>query len=36
LPSPEEVKELSAARGWAPYESVACWYIWQSLDNKPT
>ncbi len=20
---------------WHPYESVASWYVWYSLDNKP-
>jgi 3-methyladenine DNA glycosylase/8-oxoguanine DNA glycosylase len=20
---------------WHPYESVASWYLWQSLDNNP-
>jgi DNA-3-methyladenine glycosylase II len=22
------------AKAWAPYRSVACWYLWQSLDIK--
>jgi len=22
------------AKTWAPYRSVACWYLWQSLDGK--
>ena len=35
MPSPLEVTEIAAARGWAPYESIACWYIWRSLGNKP-
>ena len=35
IPLPQEVAELAAARGWAPYQSVAAWYIWHSLDNKP-
>ncbi|MCD8561859.1 DNA-3-methyladenine glycosylase [Candidatus Saccharibacteria bacterium] len=34
-PSTEEVAEISGQRGWSPYESIASWYIWQSLDNKP-
>ena len=33
LPTPEVVKNLSAKNNWHPYESVACWYIWKSLDN---
>ena len=32
-PSPDEIKGLSQKNNWHPYESVACWYIWQSLDN---
>ena len=35
LPSPTEVKKLADTNNWHPYESVACWYIWQSLDNTP-
>ena len=22
------------AKAWAPYRSVACWYLWRSLDIK--
>ncbi|MBC7581582.1 DNA-3-methyladenine glycosylase 2 family protein [Aeromicrobium sp.] len=36
VPKPAEVSELALLRGWHPYESVASWYIWQSLDNTPT
>jgi DNA-3-methyladenine glycosylase II len=35
VPNPERVTEIAAAKHWHPYESVACWYIWQSLDNAP-
>lgn len=34
-PSAQAVIELANANGWSPYESVASWYIWQSLDNTP-
>ena len=34
-PSPNDVKTLAAKNNWHPYESIACWYIWQSLDNAP-
>jgi DNA-3-methyladenine glycosylase II len=34
-PQPREIEELAEQNGWNPYESVACWYVWQSLDNKP-
>lgn len=31
LPTPDEVKKVAIDNNWAPYESVACWYLWQSL-----
>lgn len=34
-PTAEEVMRISDRQGWHPYESIASWYIWQSLDNKP-
>jgi DNA-3-methyladenine glycosylase II len=34
-PTMEEVAAIATAKGWHPYESVASWYIWHSLDNKP-
>jgi DNA-3-methyladenine glycosylase II len=36
VPSPSEVTVIAQAHQWHPYETVACWYIWHSLDNKPT
>ncbi len=36
LPSPQEITELATEHGWHPYETIACWYIWHSLDNAPT
>jgi DNA-3-methyladenine glycosylase II len=32
-PTPQAVAELAAANNWAPYQSVASWYLWRSLDN---
>jgi DNA-3-methyladenine glycosylase II len=32
LPKPKEMEKI--ARTWAPYRSVACWYLWRSLDIK--
>jgi DNA-3-methyladenine glycosylase II len=32
LPSPEQMEKI--AKCWEPYRSVACWYLWQSLDTK--
>jgi len=34
LPTPAEVSEIAASNSWHPYESVASWYIWKSLDNS--
>ena len=31
LPKPEEMERIAAS--WRPYCSVACWYLWRSLDN---
>ena len=35
LPSPDEVRLVAEKNGWGPYESVASWYVWHSLDNAP-
>jgi DNA-3-methyladenine glycosylase II len=35
LPKPVEMHDLATANQWHPYESIACWYLWQSLDNTP-
>jgi DNA-3-methyladenine glycosylase II len=35
-PSPLQVKEIAEQKGWHPYESVASWYLWRSLENTPT
>lgn len=32
LPKPKEMEKI--ARPWAPYRSIACWYLWRSLDIK--
>jgi DNA-3-methyladenine glycosylase II len=32
LPRPEQMEKI--AKCWEPYRSVACWYLWQSLDTK--
>ncbi len=32
LPKPAEMEEIAAP--WRPYCSVACWYLWRSLDNQ--
>jgi DNA-3-methyladenine glycosylase II len=32
LPKPVEMEKIAAP--WRPYSSVACWYLWRSLDVK--
>jgi len=32
LPKPKDMEKI--ARAWEPYRSVACWYMWRSLDIK--
>jgi DNA-3-methyladenine glycosylase II len=32
-PSPERM--IAIGERWRPYRSVACWYLWASLDNAP-
>ena len=31
-PTAERIRKIGKA--WAPYRSVACWYLWRSLDNE--
>jgi DNA-3-methyladenine glycosylase II len=35
LPTPAQCAELAVKNGWHPFESVATWYLWKSLDNAP-
>jgi len=32
LPTPQQMEKI--AKRWEPYRSVACWYLWQSMDTK--
>ena len=32
LPKPAQMEKI--AKPWEPYRSVACWYLWRSLDIK--
>ncbi len=32
-PTPERMTKIG--ENWRPYRSIACWYLWASLDNKP-
>jgi DNA-3-methyladenine glycosylase II len=31
-PTPDRLRKLADA--WKPYRSIACWYLWRSLDNQ--
>ena len=33
-PTPDRLTRIGEA--WRPYRSVACWYLWASLNNEPT
>lgn len=35
VPTPQEVVQIAEKYNWQPYASIACWYMWKSLDNKP-
>jgi len=34
-PTPDQITALASKNHWHPYESIASWYVWQSLDNIP-
>jgi DNA-3-methyladenine glycosylase II len=36
VPDAIGVERIAEENSWHPYESVASWYIWQSLDNTPS
>lgn len=33
LPAPDRIRRIGEP--WRPYRSIACWYLWASLDNTP-
>lgn len=35
IPDQAEVERIAEINKWHPYETVACWYIWRSLENTP-
>jgi DNA-3-methyladenine glycosylase II len=35
VPTPQQITDIALQNKWHPYESIASWYIWQSLDNAP-
>lgn len=36
LPTPAEIVEVAERHQWHPYESVASWYVWRSIDLSVT
>ena len=32
-PKPDRIRKIGEA--WRPYRTVACWYLWRSLENEP-
>jgi len=34
-PTPEEMEKVAKKNHWHPYQTIASWYVWYSLDNKP-
>lgn len=34
-PTPEDMEVIAKKYAWHPYETIASWYIWKSLDNTP-
>ena len=35
MPDAAQVMKVAADNHWHPYESIASWYVWHSLDNMP-
>ncbi len=35
IPDKTIVETIAKQKQWHPYETIASWYIWQSLDNAP-
>jgi DNA-3-methyladenine glycosylase II len=33
--TPEQINRIAKQNHWHPYESIASWYVWQSLENTP-
>jgi DNA-3-methyladenine glycosylase II len=35
-PTPQQMADIATSNHWHPYESIASWYVWQSLNNAPS
>lgn len=36
LPDKKAVEAIAEVNAWHPYATIACWYVWKSIDNKPS
>ena len=34
-PGDEQIHAIARQYRWHPYETIASWYVWHLLDNKP-
>lgn len=34
-PTPEDMQAIALKNNWHPYETIASWYVWRSLNNTP-
>ena len=34
-PDDAEIEAIARINNWHPYETIASWYVWHSLDNRP-
>jgi DNA-3-methyladenine glycosylase II len=32
---PKAARIIKIGEAWRPYRTVACWYLWRSLENTP-
>lgn len=35
-PTPEQMEAIAKQNNWQPYQTIASWYVWHSLDNAPS
>lgn len=33
--TPDDIRRVASENSWNGYESIASWYLWRSLENKP-
>jgi len=35
VPTIDDIERIAGDNNWHPYESIASWYVWHSIDSKP-